>query len=74
MKQIGALMKRTSFCGLGTTAANPVLDLLDHFPQLVESRLAHSGYEPAFDLDAALQDARDITGRDDAGAHIEANT
>ena len=24
----------------------------------------------AFDLDAALQEARDITGRDDAGAHI----
>ena len=74
MKQIGALMKRTSFCGLGTTAANPVLDLLDRFPQLVEDQLTHSGYEPAFDLDAALQDARDITGRDDAGAHIEANT
>jgi [NiFe] hydrogenase diaphorase moiety large subunit len=74
MKQLGALMQRTSFCGLGTTAANPVLDLLMRFPQLVEKQLAHSGYEPAFDLDAALQDARDITGRDDAGAHIEANT
>ena len=74
MKQIGALMKRSSFCGLGTTAANPVLDLLNRFPQLVEEQLAHSGYEPAFDLDAALQDARDITGRDDAGAHIEAST
>jgi [NiFe] hydrogenase diaphorase moiety large subunit len=74
MKQISALMKRTSFCGLGTTAANPVLDLLEHFPQRVDEQLAHSGYEPAFDLDAALQDARDISGRDDAGAHIEANT
>ena len=70
MKQIGALMKRTSYCGLGKTAPNPVLDLLNRFPQLVEDRLAHSGYEPAFDLDAALQEARDITGRDDAGAHI----
>ena len=70
MKQIGNLMKRTSHCGLGKTAANPVLDLLNRFPQLVEDRLTHSGYEPAFDLDAALQEARDITGRDDAGAHI----
>jgi [NiFe] hydrogenase diaphorase moiety large subunit len=70
MKQIGALIKRTSHCGLGSTAPNPVLDLLNRFPQLVEDRLAHSGYEPAFDLDAALQEARDITGRDDAGAHI----
>jgi len=74
MKQIGALMKQASLCGLGTTAPNPVLDLLERFPQLVEDRLAHSGYEPAFDLDAALQDARDITGRDDAGAHIRSET
>ena len=74
MKQIGALMKQTSHCGLGSTAPNPVLDLLNRFPQLVEDRLAHSGYEPAFDLDAALQEARDINGRDDAGAHIGGNS
>ena len=70
MRKIGALMRQTSHCGLGSTAPGPVLDLLERFPQLVEERLAHSGYEPAFDLDAALQEARDITGRDDAGAHI----
>ena len=70
MKQIGALMKSTSFCGLGKTAPNPVLDLLNRFPQLVEDQLAHSGYEPAFDLDAALEVSRHITGRDDEGAHI----
>jgi [NiFe] hydrogenase diaphorase moiety large subunit len=28
-------------------------------------------FEPAFDLDAALDKARRITGRDDAGAHLE---
>jgi len=71
IETIGALMQDTSHCGLGSTAPNPVLDLLRHFPQLVEKRLAHSSYEPAFDLDAALQEARDISGRDDAGAHIE---
>jgi [NiFe] hydrogenase diaphorase moiety large subunit len=74
MKQISKLMKNASHCGLGTTAPNPVLDLLNHFPQLVENRLAHSDYEPAFDLDAALQEARDISGRDDTGAHIEVQT
>ena len=74
MRQLGALMKNTSQCGLGTTAPNPVLDLLNRFPHLLEDRLAHSGYEPAFDLDAALQEARDITGRDDAGAHIGGNS
>lgn len=71
IKTIGALMQTASHCGLGSTAPNPILDLLKHFPQLVEKKLAHSNYEPAFDLDAALQEARDITGRDDAGAHIE---
>ena len=70
MQQIGTLMRRTSHCGLGSTAPGPVLDLLERFPQLVGKQLAHSNYEPAFDLDAALQEARDITGRDDAGAHI----
>jgi [NiFe] hydrogenase diaphorase moiety large subunit len=70
MRNIGALMRGSSHCGLGTTAANAVLDTLEKFPHIYEQRLKHTGYEPAFDLDAALQDARDITGRDDADAHI----
>ena len=70
MRKIGQLMRATSHCGLGTTAPNPVLDTLEKFPQIYEKHLKHSSYEPAFDLDAALQDARDITGRDDAGAHL----
>jgi [NiFe] hydrogenase diaphorase moiety large subunit len=70
MREIGLLMRSSSHCGLGTTAPNPVLDTLDKFPQIYEKHLKHSSYEPAFDLDAALQDARDISGRDDDGAHI----
>lgn len=70
MSNIGQLMRSASHCGLGTTAPNPVLDTLNKFPHIYEKHLKHSGYEPAFDLDAALQDARDISGRDDAGAHI----
>jgi len=70
MRNIGVLIRESSHCGLGTTAPNPVLDTLDKFPQIYEQRIKHTSYEPAFDLDAALQDARDISGRDDAGAHI----
>ncbi len=70
MLNIGMLMRASSHCGLGTTAPNPVLDTLSKFPHIYEKHLKHTSYEPAFDLDAALQDARDITGRDDAGAHI----
>lgn len=70
MRGIGNLMKTSSQCGLGVTAPNPVLDTLSKFPQIYERRLSQKNYEPAFDLDAALQEARDITGREDAGAHI----
>ena len=70
LKNIGKLMQTSSHCGLGTTAPNPVLDTLNKFPHIYEKHLKHSSYEPAFDLDAALQEAREITGRDDAGAHI----
>ena len=70
MKHIGALMQRCSHCGLGATAPNPVLDLLQHFPGLVEPHLSQDNYEPAFNLDASLEQARQATGRDDEGAHI----
>jgi [NiFe] hydrogenase diaphorase moiety large subunit len=43
---------------------------MDRFPEIYRRRLRDSGYEPAFDLDAELQEARMITGRDDDGAHI----
>jgi [NiFe] hydrogenase diaphorase moiety large subunit len=71
MKRVGALVKRRSHCGLGQTAANPVLDGLQHFPQIFEQRLAHSNFEPNFNLDSALEEARQITHRDDAAAHLE---
>jgi [NiFe] hydrogenase diaphorase moiety large subunit len=70
IRNIGQLMRSASHCGLGTTAPNPMLDTLDKFPQIYATRLKHSAYEPAFDLDAALKDARDINGRDDTGAHL----
>jgi [NiFe] hydrogenase diaphorase moiety large subunit len=71
MKRIGALMKRRSHCGLGQTAANPILNGLQRFPQIFEQRLAHSVFEPYFDMDAALEEARQIAHRDDAAAHLE---
>ncbi len=61
----------TFFCGLGTTASNHVMDILDKFPDTFQRRLRATDYTPAFDLDAALSAARAITGRDDAGAHLE---
>ncbi len=71
MERLGSLMRESSHCGLGATAANPVLDGMEKFPELFAARLKSTGFEPAFDLDAALDEARQISGRDDAGAHIE---
>jgi [NiFe] hydrogenase diaphorase moiety large subunit len=71
MRGIGKLMRQNSQCGLGTTAPNHVLDTLEKFPDSYRHRLRHSGFEPAFDLDAALDEARAITGRTDAAAHIK---
>jgi [NiFe] hydrogenase diaphorase moiety large subunit len=70
MKSIGLVMQNTAHCGLGATAANPVINTLNKFPDIYTKRLAHSGYEPAFNLDASLEISRQITGRNDEGAHI----
>ena len=71
MRHIGGLMRQASYCGLGTTAANHVRNILDKFPDTFQRRLRATDYTPAFDLDAALSEARAITGRNDAGAHLE---
>jgi len=70
LKKIGQVMQKTAHCGLGATAPNPVLDTLKKFPAIYSERLVNRSYEPAFDLDAALEVSRRITGRDDEGAHI----
>ena len=70
MENIGLVMQKTAHCGLGSTAPNPVLDTLHKFPGIYSKRLLNRSYEPAFDLDAALDVSRHITGRDDEAAHI----
>ncbi len=67
---LNRVLKSTSHCGLGQAAANPILDGLKKFRPAYEKRMLHQDFEPAFNLDAALERARQITGRDDAGAHI----
>jgi [NiFe] hydrogenase diaphorase moiety large subunit len=71
MIEIGNLMKTSSHCGLGATAANPVLDTIEKFPMLYDARLKTTSFEPAFDLNKALDEAREITGRTDPGAYVK---
>jgi len=70
MKHIMRVLRGMAHCGLGHTAANPVVQTMEKFPDAYEKRLKRLDFEPAFDLDGALQTARLITGRDDEWAHI----
>jgi len=64
------VLKQASHCGLGGAAANPVLDGLAKFRPVYERHMRRKDFAPAFDLDGALARARQMTGRDDAGAHL----
>jgi [NiFe] hydrogenase diaphorase moiety large subunit len=70
LEELCQLVKTHSHCGLGQTAANPVLTTLERYPELYQSQLKLISYEPGFDLDAALETARRMANRDDAGAHL----
>jgi [NiFe] hydrogenase diaphorase moiety large subunit len=63
-------MQSASHCGLGQMACNPLLDTIRRFRPAYERRMQSLEFEPAFDLDGALERARKMTGRDDAGAHL----
>ena len=73
MFRMHRLMQGASHCGLGNTATLALRDMLNKFRPAFERRLQSTDYEPAFDLDAALAPARRVTGRDDAGAHLQAH-
>ncbi len=70
MRSLGRTMQVACHCGLGQTAPNPVLDSLEQFPEAYQKRLRATIFEPAFDLNAALEEARQITGRSDPGAYL----
>lgn len=70
LEELCQLVKNNSHCGLGQTAANPILTTLQRYPERYAEQLKDISYEPGFDLDAALETARQLAGRDDAGAHL----
>jgi len=70
LEELCQLIKNHSHCGLGQTAANPVLTTLQRYPELYQSHLKKISYEPGFDLDRALETARKLAKRNDAGAHL----
>jgi [NiFe] hydrogenase diaphorase moiety large subunit len=71
IENLDHVLQTTSHCGLGRTACNPVLHTLKHFRPSYENKLKSLMFSPAFDLDGSLARARQMTGRDDAGAHLK---
>ena len=61
----GKLIKTMSRCGLGQTAANPVLTSLANFPEIYEARVrkCEATFQPTFDIRAAVAGAEKLAGR-----------
>jgi [NiFe] hydrogenase diaphorase moiety large subunit len=72
--ELDKLMHSSTHCGLGASACNPLRDTILKFRPAYEKHLKSLYFEPGFDLDAELSIARRMTGRDDAGAHLENRT
>jgi [NiFe] hydrogenase diaphorase moiety large subunit len=70
LEELCQIIKTNSHCGLGQTAANPVLTTLERYPELYQNKLKKISYEPGFDLDAALETARRMANRIDKAAHL----
>jgi [NiFe] hydrogenase diaphorase moiety large subunit len=70
LEEICQLVKNYSHCGLGQTAANPILTTLQRYPEVYQAQLKAISYEPGFDLNASLATARKLANRDDAGAYL----
>jgi len=70
LEELCRLIKDHSHCGLGQTASNPVLTTLERYPDVYQDKLKKISYEPGFDLDGALETARRMAKRNDAGAHL----
>lgn len=70
LRQLESSLRTAAHCGLGQSAGRALTVALKQFWPAFERRLKSHAFEPAFDLDGALARARQMTGRDDAGAHL----
>jgi [NiFe] hydrogenase diaphorase moiety large subunit len=70
LARLHEILRRMSHCGLGQTATSALHDIMHKFPAVFERRLISKDFEPGFDLDASLEKAREIAGREDSSAHL----
>ena len=63
LKKLGNTVKTMSRCGLGQTAANPILTTLQNFPALYKQRITEKDFIPYFDIESAFSEYGAVTGR-----------
>jgi [NiFe] hydrogenase diaphorase moiety large subunit len=63
LRQLGVTVKTMSRCGLGQTAANPILTTLQNFPDLYRKRITDKDFIPDFRLEQAFSEYGAVTGR-----------
>jgi [NiFe] hydrogenase diaphorase moiety large subunit len=64
LKRVGNTVKTMSRCGLGQTAANPILTTLQNFRKLYEDVCKTDEYVPPFDYEKAIAVGVEIAGRE----------
>ncbi|MBN1416294.1 MAG: NAD(P)H-dependent oxidoreductase subunit E [Bacteroidales bacterium] len=63
LKEWGKIL-RASRCGLGQTAANPILSSLKNLPNLYEEKIQkNKSFDSGFDLNAVIKESAKATGR-----------
>ena len=64
MERLHKLMTQASHCGLGQSAAVPILSTYHKFPDAVNKRMEDVEYKPAFDVEAAIERSRQIVAEE----------
>ena len=64
MRRLNHLMTKASHCGLGQSAAVPILTTYEKFPDAFSRRMEDVEYKPAFDVEAAIERSRQIVAEE----------
>jgi len=67
MHDLNNLMTQASHCGLGQRAAVPMLETYQKFPECFRKRLTQEEFQPAFDVEAEIQRAKEIIAKQELG-------
>jgi [NiFe] hydrogenase diaphorase moiety large subunit len=63
LEKLGNTVKTMSRCGLGQTAANPLLTTLKNFPNIYDVLIKSEDFVPPFDFEKALAEGIELAGR-----------